>query len=102
MATSIIQFRVDDELKQEAIAVYDRIGIDLSTAIRMFLKRSVAENGIPFPTKFPKQLTKSEVNALLGKFNAAAENAGVSDMQLDEINAEISAARKERKERTDE
>lgn len=49
MATSIVQFRVDDDLKNEATAVYEKLGIDLSTAMRMFLKRSVMENGIPFP-----------------------------------------------------
>lgn len=100
MSTSLVQFRIDDDLKTEAAKVYERLGMDLSTAIRMFLKRSVAENGIPFPTKFPKQLTESEVKTLLGKFNTAAENSGNEDMSLDEINAEISAARKERRERT--
>ena len=40
MATSIVQFRVDDDLKNEAIEIYDRLGIDLSTAMRMFLKRN--------------------------------------------------------------
>lgn len=45
---AIVQFRVDDELKKQASAVYERLGIDLSTALRMFMKRSVLENGIPF------------------------------------------------------
>lgn len=50
MATSIIQFRVDDELKNEAAAVYEKLGIDLSTAMRMFLKRSVMEklDSVPY------------------------------------------------------
>ena len=41
MATSIVQFRVDDDLKNEATKIYEELGIDLSTAMRMFLKRSV-------------------------------------------------------------
>ena len=48
MGTSIVQFRIDDDLKNEAVALYDKLGIDLSTAMRMFLKRSVYMNGIPF------------------------------------------------------
>ena len=53
MATSIIQVRVDDKLKAEATALYEKLGIDLSTAMRMFLKRSVSVNGIPFSMVLP-------------------------------------------------
>ena len=45
---AIIQFRVDDNLKEQATKVYDNLGIDLSTALRMFLRRSIMVNGIPF------------------------------------------------------
>ena len=47
MATTLVQVRIDDELKNQATAVYDALGIDLSTAVRMFLKRSVMVNGVP-------------------------------------------------------
>ena len=45
---AIVQFRVDDELKSEASTIYERLGLDLSSALRMFMKRSVTMNGIPF------------------------------------------------------
>ena len=48
MSTSVMQVRVDDDLRAKAAAVYDELGIDLPTAIRMFLKRSVVVNGVPF------------------------------------------------------
>ena len=48
MATSIVQFRIDDNLKTEATEIYEKLGLDLSTALRIFLKRSVAVRGIPF------------------------------------------------------
>lgn len=54
MASSIIQFRVDDELKSQASAVCEELGIDLPTALRMFMKRTVMENGIPFSMTLPK------------------------------------------------
>ena len=97
MASSIIQFRIDDDLKTEATAIYEKLGIDLSTAVRMFLKRSVMENGIPFPMTLKKE--ESAVYALqaLKELNAEAANNGLSDMSLDEINAEIAAYRKSRK-----
>ena len=55
MATSIVQFRIDDDLKNQATELYDRLGIDLSTAMRMFLKRSVSVNGIPFAMVLPRE-----------------------------------------------
>lgn len=39
----------DDDLNVEATAIYEKLGIDLSTAVLMFLKRTVTENGISFP-----------------------------------------------------
>ncbi len=54
MSTSVMQFRVDDDLKAQASAVYEELGIDLPTALRMFMKRTVAVNGIPFSMTLPK------------------------------------------------
>lgn len=94
MATSLVQVRIDDELKAQATAIYDALGIDLSTAVRMFLKRSVMVNGVPFNMTLPKQDFKAEraARALKELSDAAALN-GTAEMSLEEINAEISAVR---------
>ena len=94
MATSVMQVRVDDELRAKAAAVYEELGIDLPTAIRMFLKRSVVVNGVPFPMTLPKQEDSAEraLRAMQRLSNAAQQN-GTVDMPLDEINAEIAASR---------
>ena len=95
MSTSIIQFRVDDKTKLEATEIYEKLGIDLSTAIRMFLKRSVLMNGIPFDMTLPKNDLRFKT--AISIINDSSDKNGISDMSLDEINAEIAAARKERK-----
>ena len=46
MASTLVQIRVDEKLKDDAAAVYEHLGLDLSTAVRIFFKRSVAENGL--------------------------------------------------------
>ena len=38
MSTSVMQVRIDDDLRAKAAAVYDELGIDLPTAIRMFVE----------------------------------------------------------------
>ena len=50
----ILQVRVEEVLKRDAMKVLDKIGIDMPTAIRVFLKRIVAEDGIPFNINLPK------------------------------------------------
>ena len=43
-----IQVRIDKEDKDKASQIFEDIGIDISTAIRMFLKKSIKVNGLPF------------------------------------------------------
>jgi DNA-damage-inducible protein J len=46
--TTAISVRVDADLKKEADELYKKLGISLSTAINIFLHKSVSERGIPF------------------------------------------------------
>ena len=48
MAATNIQVRIDPALKAEAEQLFSDIGLDMPTAIRLFLKQSVINNGIPF------------------------------------------------------
>lgn len=49
MANSVnINIRVDSELKRKAEAVYAELGMNLSTALNVFLRSSVRYGGIPF------------------------------------------------------
>lgn len=94
MATSVMQIRVDDELKQEASILYEKLGIDLSTAVRMFLKRSVMENGIPFSMVIPREESRAAQAVLaMRQLSEEAQRNGTADMTLDEINAEINEVR---------
>jgi DNA-damage-inducible protein J len=43
-----IQVRVDDQLKDSADTLFASLGLDTSTAIRMFLVASMESGGIPF------------------------------------------------------
>ena len=43
-----ITFRTNRETKERAQSLFDELGMDLSTAMNVFLKKSVRENRIPF------------------------------------------------------
>ena len=47
---TMLQVRIDNKLKEEAAAVFEQIGIDIPTAVRMFFKAAVREQRLPFNT----------------------------------------------------
>ena len=49
MAT--IQIRLNDNLKAAADSLFNNLGLDTSTAIRMFLSAAIEKEGIPFAVK---------------------------------------------------
>lgn len=92
----LIQFRADKALKQEVTEIYERLGMDLPTAIRMFMARSKMVKGLPFEARLPEQtITRTEAKNAFYELRRQA--ADVPEMSLDEINAEIMAVRSERK-----
>lgn len=48
MATTNINIRVDEEIKKQAQHLFEELGVDMSTAINMFLRQAIRYNGIPF------------------------------------------------------
>jgi DNA-damage-inducible protein J len=48
MPTTNIQVRIDSALKAEAEQLFSDMGLDMPTAVRLFLKQAVINNGLPF------------------------------------------------------
>ena len=46
--TATIQIKIDPKLKSDAQKLFDDIGLNLSDAIKLFLKQSVNSNSLPF------------------------------------------------------
>ena len=94
MAQSTLSMRVDETLKKSFDSICDDFGITSTAAITVFMKTVVRERRIPFEIKAS---TKDQVNkdawAAFLEMRAAAAEAGIQDMSLDEINAEIQEAR---------
>lgn len=51
MATTNLNIRTDKEIKEAAEKIYSRLGLNMTTAINMFLRASIRESGIPFDLK---------------------------------------------------
>lgn len=48
MAKANTNISLDPDIKQKAQALFSELGMDLSTAINIYLHQAVLENGIPF------------------------------------------------------
>ena len=53
-----VTLRLDRELKEQADALFEDMGLSLNTACRMFLKRAVEEQRIPFEVRRPDRKTR--------------------------------------------
>lgn len=92
----LIQFRADKALKQEVAEIYESLGMDLPTAFRMFMTRSKMVKGLPFEATLPEpKITRAEAKKAF--YDLREQASDIPEMSLDEINAEIAAAREERK-----
>lgn len=91
----LIQFRADKTLKQEVAEIYEALGMDLPTAFRMFMVRSKMVKGLPFEATLSKE-TVTRTEAMKAFDDLRNQASALPEMTLDEINAEINAARAER------
>ena len=96
MASTLVQIRIDENLKNEATSIFEQLGLDLPTAIRMFLKKSVEESGIPFSLKVEKKVSLEEGRKAFYRLRKDAKKQGLQDMSLEEINKEVKEYRIER------
>ena len=117
---AIVQFRVDDDIKKKASELYESLGIDLSTALRSFLRRSIVVGGFPYPMNINGKVEgvsisttrENEVKELLKKIDQIeleevkkavsdckdfSDDDEVARIALNFINKEIKLAREERR-----
>ncbi len=65
MPDSTIRSRIDPALKAEATQVLSSMGLTMSEAIRLFLKQTVIQGGLPFAVKVPNAETKKALEEVL-------------------------------------
>ena len=52
---AVINIRVNDEVKKEAETIFKSLGLNMSVAMNLFLKKCINEKGIPFDLKIPNK-----------------------------------------------
>ena len=77
MATTNLNIRIDADLKKQAEQIFNELGLNMSTALTIFLRQAVRSNGIPFDLRIDvpndktveaiEEVRRMKKNPLLGK-----------------------------------
>lgn len=71
--TSMLHIRVDDDIKEQATQALTAMGLSVSDAVRLFLRRVVVDQAFPLELKVPNAETLAaleESRALMSKRRA--------------------------------
>lgn len=84
MGNKNINVRIDEKLKNDADELYSSLGLSLSGAIKIFLKQSLREQGLPFELK----LNRDTEQAFLEVENNELETFNNIDELWENLNAD--------------
>lgn len=89
--TAEVRSRIEPSLKDQSAEVLASLGLDMSDAIRLFLRQVVEVNGLPFEVRRPNRTTvaameeaRSIEKASRSRFGSANELFDDLDRQEDE------------------
>jgi len=87
--TTNINVRVDRELKRKAETIFNELGLNMSTAMNMFLRYSVRYGGIPFDLRLdiPNEETRAAIDDVNHNRNMSKTFDSVEAL-MEDLNAE--------------
>ena len=88
--TTNISIRMDPELKKQAEALFNALGMNLSTAFNIFVRQSLREGGIPFEIKLENP-NKETIAAMIEAERIAKDPAVKGYSDLDELFKDLKA-----------
>lgn len=85
MPTTNINVRADSEIKSKAQEIFSSLGLDMSTAINMFLRQTVRQNDIPFVLTTNVKPVKKTRETMFGCLRGEYKIADDFDAPLDDF-----------------
>lgn len=75
---STIQVRIKDSTKKSAKKVFDKIGLDMSSAVKIYLHQVIITQGLPFRLVTENGLTPEEERDILKASKEAEQGINVT------------------------
>lgn len=87
-STTNLNIRVDEELKRKAEALFAELGLNMSTAMNIFLRHAVRYGGIPFDLRIerPNAETLAAIDDVNHNRNMSKTFDSVSEL-MEDLNA---------------
>ena len=85
---ALVQVRTDDHLKKQAQKVLKQLGLDLSSAVNMYLYQIVATESIPFPIRTVNGFTPEQEQKMLQETEEALKHGKRYD-SVEELHRDI-------------
>ena len=83
--TSMLHVRVDDETKVHATQALAAMGLSMSDAVRLFLRRVVVEQAFPLELKVPNAQTRAAMEESRAMMASRRARFATADALLDEL-----------------
>jgi DNA-damage-inducible protein J len=83
--TSMLHIRVDDDIKTQAVKALDAMGLSMSEAVRIFLKRIVTDQAFPIELKVPNAETRLAMEESKNMMNASHARFSNPEMLFDDL-----------------
>jgi DNA-damage-inducible protein J len=89
MATTNLNIRIDEDLKKQAEAIFTELGLNMSTALTVFLRQTVRYQGIPFEMRLetPNAETLAAMEDVRLRRNLKGPFGNVKEL-MEDLNAE--------------
>ena len=97
--TTNLSIRIDRDLKDEADQIFNALGMNLTTAITVFVRQAVRQKKIPFEVALDTGISMQDAMTATERIWKNSIQNGTDKMTPEEIDAEIAASRAERKSR---
>ena len=88
MAKVNMNIRTDSEIKAQAERIFTELGMNMTTAINLFLRQAVRQNGIPFELKLdtPNAETIAAMHEINDEKNLSRRFSSVKEL-MEDLNA---------------
>jgi len=87
MAQTNLTIRIDENLKRDAESLFNKIGLNLSSAIHMFFRQAVGAQAIPFELKAHDDYYTGENLVRLKRSTAQSEQGLTISFAMEELEA---------------
>lgn len=84
MSKTSMSIRLDSEVKEQAQQVFNNLGMDMTTAINIFLRQAIQYQGLPFDVRLDESRNSLEVLTDLDQNrNMSQSFESISDLMED-------------------